>query len=77
MQRKRSGLRPARCRRLDLGSWHPLIESGTCEFGFGEGEEGVGLGGIWEGALGEVFGAAAFALEFFQGFAEGGAEVLR
>ncbi len=48
-----------------------------CELGFGGGEEGVELGGIWEGTLGEMFGAAAFALEFFQGFAECYAQVLR
>lgn len=30
----------------------------------GGGEEGVELGGVWEGALGEVFGAAAFGLKF-------------
>jgi hypothetical protein len=39
-------------------------------------DEGVDSDSIGEGALGEVFGAAAFAVEFFQDLAEGGADVL-
>jgi hypothetical protein len=41
------------------------MASGCEQPGLRGGEEGVGLRGIWEGALGEMFGAAAFALEFF------------
>ena len=43
--------------------------------GFGGGEEDLELGWIWEGALGEVFGAAAFTGKLFESFAEGGAHV--
>jgi hypothetical protein len=38
---------------------------GICQAGFGELDEGFGLGGSWEGALGKMFGAAALATEFF------------
>jgi hypothetical protein len=40
-------------------------ESGNCEFRFGADDEIVELGGICETALGEMFGASTFALEFF------------
>jgi hypothetical protein len=53
------------------------IASGLQQMGFGGGEEDLELRWIWKGALGEVFGAAAFAGKLFESFAEGGADVLR
>jgi hypothetical protein len=65
---KQSGGKPpqSKIRQAEIVASRGAMALGFCEAAFGCGDEWVALlRGAGELALGEVFGAAAFALEFF------------